>query len=81
MNGASKMEAIDLIFNGLAGVGAYRERNNTGYAILDLRAGYNITENIKVGMIAKNLLNKEYASRPALLQPMRSISLRVDAKF
>jgi len=81
LNGASKMEAIDRVFNALAGVGQYREANNTGYAILDIRAGYNITKQIKVGMIVKNLLNKEYASRPALLQPMRSISLRVDAKF
>lgn len=81
LNGASKMEAIDNVFNALAGVGVYREQNNTGYAILDLRAGYNITEQIKVGMVVKNLLNKEYASRPALLQPMRSISFRVDAKF
>lgn len=81
LNGASKMVAIDEAFSALAGVGEYREQNNNGFAIFDVRAGYNITDQIKVSMIAKNLFNTEYAARPALLQPMRSFSFRVDCKF
>ncbi len=81
LNGASKVEAIDEPLAALSGIGQYYDANNTAYGIFDLRVGYKPIEQLKLTLVAKNLANKEYASRPGLLQPMRSFSVRLDAWF
>ncbi len=79
LNGASKMVAIDELLDFITNTN-HRETAE-GYAIFDARVGYQVAEGVKVAIVGKNLANKEYASRPGLLQPPMSFSLRIDASF
>jgi iron complex outermembrane receptor protein len=74
----SYMECIDAIFEILLpGVAEFREQNNSGDWIWDLRAGVNIGEHINITGIVKNVMNREYAIRPARIDAPRNYTLRV----
>ncbi len=64
------------------GIAEYRsleliEKKLQGDITLDIRAGYDITEDFKVNLICKNVLNREYTVRPGKLEPPRNISLQL----
>ena len=54
----------------------YREKNNTGYSVVDFRIAYKFTENSKVSLVVKNILNNEYMTRPTDIRPPRSFAIQ-----
>jgi iron complex outermembrane receptor protein len=78
----SHMQAIDAIFeSGLPGVKDFRQRNNNGFSLVDLRASWQLNKTMKVSFIASNLFNVAYTLRPALLEAPRNYTLRLDWKI
>lgn len=73
----SHMEAIDAIFNIIPGVLPFREANDKGFHVMDLRAGYQITPQLEGWLILKNMLNEAYSLRPALLEEPRNLTVRL----
>jgi outer membrane receptor protein involved in Fe transport len=65
----------------LPGFYDYWQRNNKGHIVFDLSFGYRLTDNFRLSIVAKNLLNKEYMGRPGDIMPHRNISLRVAGNF
>lgn len=79
--GASHMINIDkLLEDGIPDTKEYRDVNNKGYAILNIRTSYK-WKNTKFSLLVDNVMNSEYTVRPAELQPPRNISVRLDQKF
>ena len=52
-----------------------------GDIIFDLRLGYQMDRNSKLSLIINNLFNREYMSRPADMQPQRTIALQLSLKI
>ena len=84
----SAMENIDAIFESqlleLArplGIKASRDRLNYTTTIIDLRMGYELTENSRISFNIDNSLNREYLQRPASLGPPRTFSLLYKLQF
>ena len=84
------MDNIDPIFNGtdplvpfpvVAGIVPYRKLHHTGDFVIDYRISMKVNKYVKVSLITKNLLNREYTERPALIEQPRNFSLQVSAKF
>jgi iron complex outermembrane receptor protein len=59
----------------------YREKNNKGHFVLDLRASYRILEALKVSLILNNIFNEEYMGRPGDIQPPANIALQCVLKI
>lgn len=60
----------------LKGLRNYRMINNRGLAIIDVRAGYKINDEVQLSLIVNNLLNTEYMSRPGAIMPPRMFMLQ-----
>jgi iron complex outermembrane receptor protein len=74
----SYMSNIDNIFESnifgteiLPGLKDYRLENQTGSLVFDSRLSYKIKDKYTIGFIVNNILNAEYSSRPADIQPPR----------
>jgi iron complex outermembrane receptor protein len=65
----------------LPGLKEYREIYNKGNFVVDLRIGYKLNDNYRLGFMVNNLLNSEYTSRPGDIQPPRNFTLQVQMKF
>ena len=65
----------------LPGLKQYREKYNKGNLVFDVRLGYKINENFRVGLIANNVFNAEYTSRPGDIQPPRNFMAQLQMKF
>lgn len=77
----SHMENIDAFFDFfIKDVHAYREANNDGFTLVDLRSSFTFGK-LKATLICGNLLNEEYTVRPALLENPRNLTCRLDYKF
>ena len=68
-------------FEGIPGINAAREKFKKGDFIIDIRAGYQINKNIRLGLIINNLLNREYMSRPANMMPQRTFAMQLSMKI
>ncbi len=86
----SFMDNIDPIFNGtdpyipfpvIAGIIPYRQEHNKGDFVIDYRISLKVNKYVKLSLITKNLLNREYTERPALIEQPRNFSLQISAKF
>ncbi len=86
----SFMENIDALFEtplltntegNSIGLKEWRNEHNNGDLILNVRAGYQITDIIKASFLVNNLTNREYSSRPGKLDSPRHYTLRLDFKF
>lgn len=78
----SFMEAIDKIFNQIIpGVKEFREKNNAGVNIVDVRLSYSFLRYYKLSFLLKNATNVLYTQRPALLEAPRNFNMRLDVKF
>ena len=84
------MKNIDYIFTliggddegaQIPGINAAREKFKNGDVIIDLRAGYQITETARIGFIINNLLNREYMTRPATMMPPRTFAMQLALKI
>ncbi len=78
----SRMEAIDQAFNVfLPGIQEFRDRNDGGTSLVDLRFLYSPNDNDKFSFLVRNLFNVEYALRPALIDAPRSFTLKYARNF
>jgi iron complex outermembrane receptor protein len=86
---SSFMKNIDKVFEEpiagstyiLPGLKQYRQKYNKGNLVFDVRIGYKINENFRVGLIANNVFNAEYSSRPGDIQPPRNFMAQLQMKF
>lgn len=75
----SFQEAIDRTFEFIVpGIKTYRELNNGGVTLLDVRVAYRPIENLKLSFLVNNVGNAEYVSRPGLVEVPRNFGLRLD---
>ena len=65
----------------IPGINAAREKFKNGDFIIDIRAGYNFNEQIRLGIIINNLLNREYMSRPADMKMPRTYAMQLSMKI
>jgi iron complex outermembrane receptor protein len=82
----SRMQNIDKVFIQLdepdffpqvpTGVNQWREENDTGDYVVDLRFSYALSETHKVAIIMNNALNREYAIRPLAIERPRTTSIQ-----
>ncbi len=71
--------AINLyIINGLQD---YRDENNTGDYVVDMRFAFAVNATNEVSLICNNLLNRAYSSRPAMMDAPRNIMLKYAVKL
>jgi iron complex outermembrane receptor protein len=84
----SYMSNIDRVFETgvlgqelLVGMKYYRSIFNKGVAVFDSRLSYNVKDGIKVNLIANNIFNKEYVTRPGDVQAPRNIVLQMQFAF
>ena len=49
--------------------------------MIDVRAGYQMTKNIRLGAIINNLMNVEYIARPADMKSPRTLALQLSYKL
>jgi iron complex outermembrane receptor protein len=78
----SHMEAIDALFLlFINGLNDYRQKDNDGYWLHNVRLAYAPNQKVKATFILGNVFNEEYTIRPALLEAPRNVTLRLDYKF
>ena len=65
----------------LPGLTAYRQKYNKGNLVFDVRFGYKINDQYRIGLIANNILNAEYTTRPGDIQPPRNFMVQIQMKF
>ncbi|TSA35523.1 MAG: TonB-dependent receptor [Porphyromonadaceae bacterium] len=87
-NYTSRMVNVDKVFTDsftgnlfLPGYPDYRKNNNSSYLVMDLRFALNISKFIRINLIVRNLLNKEYIGRPGDIGPPRNMTLQLRVKF
>jgi outer membrane cobalamin receptor len=69
----------DLIGDGtyiLPGLKNYRERNNKGFTVWDMRVGYKFAKHYSVAFMVNNVFNTEYMTRPGDIQAPRHYMLQ-----
>lgn len=82
----SFMEAVDAAFVDpiipaiglyiIDGLQEYRDANNSGDYIIDMRAAWVMRNGNEVSMVCSNLLNRAYSIRPAMMEAPRNIMLK-----
>lgn len=82
----SFMRSVDKIFydvDPIFGWGAvdFRENNSNGDHVFDLRASAELTKNIKVAVIMKNVANRIYALRPLKVNAPRTTQFQLTVQF
>jgi iron complex outermembrane receptor protein len=65
----------------LPGLREYREKFNNGSLVFDARIGFTLKDSLKCALIVNNILNAEYVSRPADIQPPRTFMLQLQYKI
>lgn len=63
------------------GLKEYRQIHNTGDYVINLRISYDPAENTRFSLIINNLLNREYMTRPADVQPPRVFAIQFSTRF
>ncbi len=84
----SYMSNIDAIFEQgvagtqiLPGLKNYRDKNNHGNLVFDVRIGYQAWKHYRIGFMINNLLNTEYTTRPGDIQAPRTFIVQLQFKF
>lgn len=78
----SYMKEIDNEGVGALGVvSAFRKTHNKGDFVMDIRTGYNYKDKFNFNFIVKNILNREYMLRPALIEAPRNYTFQVGYSF
>jgi iron complex outermembrane receptor protein len=85
----SFMKTIDKVFEEpiagntyiLPGLKEYRQKNNRGNLVFDIRLGYKLNDLFRIGLIGNNVFNEEYMSRPGDIQPPISFMLQLQIKL
>ncbi|MBL7764482.1 MAG: TonB-dependent receptor [Chitinophagaceae bacterium] len=58
-------------------VDEFRKKYNKGTFLWDIRASVNLSKQVKLALVAKNILNTVYAERPAILGAPRNFTLQL----
>ncbi|HAP68250.1 MAG TPA: hypothetical protein DCR04_00760 [Flavobacteriales bacterium] len=69
--------AVDFISGEFGATQRYTDANVTGDLVFNLRAGYQVLEQLRVGFIANNITNEIYAYRPSKVEPIRNFTLQL----
>ncbi|MBL6872548.1 MAG: TonB-dependent receptor [Flavobacteriales bacterium] len=83
----SFMQNIDYIFVSpifetvVPGIAESREKLKNGDFIVDARLIYQLSNELSLSLIANNLLNREYQTRPSNMMPPRSLSVKFSLKI
>ena len=82
----SYMKNVDKIFyqvDPIFGWGAveFRENNNKGDHVFDLRGSIGLTDQVKLGVVVKNLMNRVYALRPLKVNAPRTTQIQLSVQF
>lgn len=78
----SFMKNIDNVGIGALGVvSKFRAAHNKGDFVMDVRAGYSYKDKFLFNFICKNVFNKEYMLRPALIEAPRNFTFQVGYNF
>jgi iron complex outermembrane receptor protein len=83
------MKNIDVVFEEaiagstyiLPGLKQYRIDNNRGNLVFDVRFGYKLKDNYRLGFMANNVFNAEYSSRPGDIQAPRNFLVQLQIKI
>ena len=59
----------------------WRAAHDSGDLVWSLRSAYRFNDHVKASVLANNLFNREYSTRPAQLDSPRHITLRMDFNF
>ncbi len=65
----------------LPGMNEYRRTRNRGDWVFDSRVAYTVNDNIRASFVIKNLLNREYMSRPGDVMPPRTYAVQLTFNF
>jgi len=65
----------------IPGVKEYRDAHHHGDYVIDLRLSYDLNDKFRFSFIAKNILNREYSIRPALMEAPRNVQAEVSVKL
>lgn len=65
----------------LGATGRYSKAHEKGDLVFNLRASYQVLEQLKVSFIVNNLTNRIYAYRPSKVEPIRNFTLQLRATF
>lgn len=77
----SFMVNIDRFLNFIEGIEDYRKINNNGDLVIDARLGFNVNKNTRIAMVVKNVMNREYTVRPAMIEGPRNFTIQINTKF
>lgn len=82
----SFMQNVDKIFydvDPIFGWGAvqFREDNNKGDHVFDIRGSITLTDQVKLGIVVKNIANRVYALRPLKVNAPRTTQLQLTVQF
>ncbi len=73
--------AVDFISGEFGATQRYTDANINGDLVFNLRASYQVLEQLKVSFIANNITNEIYAYRPSKVEPIRNFTLQLRATF
>jgi outer membrane receptor protein involved in Fe transport len=59
----------------------YRNQYNKWLWTCDVRVGYQVSKEIRVALVVKNVTNTEYYIRPALINPPRNFTVQINAEL
>ena len=79
-NYTSQMVTIDQFLSDLNEIGQFRSLNDNGFFRWDGRVAYQLSQ-VKISLQGKNLNNNEFSIRPGILEPPRSVALRLDVSL
>jgi outer membrane receptor protein involved in Fe transport len=81
----SSVVNIDAIFENKdlfpIGVARFRQAHLDGTYLWDARLFYQLNSHIRLGFVAKNLLNVVYTERPAFAMPPRNYTIQATFDF
>jgi hypothetical protein len=70
---------VDPLFNW--GAVEFRNNNNMGDHVFDVRAAVDLTQQVKLGFMMTNVANRVYALRPLKVNPPRTTQLQLTITF
>ena len=62
-------------------INTFRTKYNKGSFIWDVRLAYQLNKQTRLAFVAKNILNKVYAERPALIAAPRNFTLQLSVEL
>jgi len=77
----TETDAVDLISGELGATERYSKAHEKGDLVMNLRASYQVLDQLKVSFIVNNVTNRVYSYRPSKVEPIRNFTLQLRATF